>query len=286
MIVHLNGQLLPASEARVSPFDRGFCFGDGIYEGLRSFSARVVGMDLHIKRMRQGLAEIRLPWEAGNLAPLSDELLAANKLADAFLYWQVSRGVPPPGQNPRARNFNGPVKPTVFGYCFPTPPLASHTEPATKTAAIRPDHRWLRGHVKSISLLGGVVAGLEASDQGADDAILVRDGIVGEGTSSNVIAVLPTSGGTEIVTPSLESASILAGVTRDLLLRAAPEIVQRPLRVDELTAASEVMLLGTLTMVTAITKLDGRPVGNGAAGPVARRLLATLCAAIRNDIGL
>ena len=154
--------------------------------------------------------------------------------------------------------------------------------PATKSGVTTPDTRWLRGRVKSISLLGSVLAGYESVAAGADDAILVRDGLVCESTSANLFAVVPGAGGrTELVTPSLDSVPILAGVTRDILIEEMPQIVQRPVRAGELVHASEVMLVGTLSMVTSITRLDGRSVGAGAPGPVARAMLDALVAAIR-----
>jgi D-alanine transaminase len=152
--------------------------------------------------------------------------------------------------------------------------------------AIVQDTRWLRGQMKSISLLGSVLAAIEADETGADDAILVRDGLVAETTSANVVLAVPRADGTtELVTPSLESVPILAGVTRDLLIEAAPRhgltILQRAVYLEELRSATEIMALGTLTMVTSVVKLDGRAVGQGTPGPVARRLMEVLHGAIR-----
>lgn len=288
MLIHLNGQLVSRDQARVDPFDRGFLFGDGLYEGLRAFDGHVVGMARHVERLRSGLAEARIAWDAEALLGLTRELLDANSLRDAFIYWQVTRGVPAAGEPLRARVPSGAVRPTVFGYCLLAPALSAYSEPPTKTAITTRDMRWLRGRVKSISLLGNVIASIEADDAGADDAVLVRDGLVAEGSSANLVAVVPDGDeGWEVVTPSLESAPMLAGVTRDLLLAANKDagsrgvvIVERALTTTELRRASEVMLLGTLTMVTSITKIDGRKVGDGSAGPVARSLLKSLVAVI------
>jgi D-alanine transaminase len=289
MIVSINSQLLPLDQARISPLDRGFLFGDGIYEGLRAFDGRVVAMDRHVRRMQAGLGAARIPWDAAQLSPLTRDLLTANNLRDAFIYWQISRGSPGPGQPVRTRLLKGPITPTFFGYCSPTPPLSAYeppNPPPAKTMAVVSDTRWLRGQMKSISLLGSVLAAIEADEAGADDAILVRGGLVAETTSANVILALPRrDGSTELVTPSLESVPILAGVTRDLLIEAAPrhglEIVERAVYAEELARASEVMACGTLTMVTSIVKLDRRAVGPGAAGAMARRLMHLLLEAIR-----
>jgi D-alanine transaminase len=290
MLVHLNSQILPHFEARVSVFDRGFVFGDGIYEGLRAFDGHVVAMDRHIARMNNGLREARIEWDAAALAPLTDQLLAANGLRDAFIYWQVTRGTPGPNDPVRARKPSG-MRPTVFGYCSPTPLLSAYEPPnlpPTKSAVVLEDSRWLRGHIKSIALMGGVLNVVEAGEQGHDDAVLVRGGLVGETTSANVVVAVPRADGTtEIATPSLCSVSILAGVTRDILLEEASRqgvaIADRAVRVDELSRASEVIAVGTLTMVTAITRLDGRELCGGRPGPVATRLLKVLVDAIRCD---
>jgi D-alanine transaminase len=289
MLVHLNGQTLPLEQAHVSPLDRGFLFGDGIYEGLRAFDGRIVGLDLHIRRMQQGLDAARIPWSAGALGALCDDVLKANNLSDAFIYVQTTRGCPAPGQPPRTRRLEGKVSPTVFALCYSTPPLAAYeapNPPPSKSMAVVEDPRWLRGHVKGISLLGSVMASYEAEQSGSEDALLVRDGLVAETTSANVILALPRKDGTtELVTPSLDSVSILAGVTRELLIAAAPKhglkIVERAVYWEELAQASEVMACGTLTMITSIVKLDGRAVGDGKPGPVARRLMDLLLVAIR-----
>jgi D-alanine transaminase len=174
-----------------------------------------------------------------------------------------------------------------LGYCTPQPPIEHYTTPPTVTAITRPDTRWLRGHLKSTSLLGNVLASIEAQEGGAQDAILTRDGLVTEGTATNVIIALPGSGGqVELATPSLESVSILAGVTRALEVEHGPGITCRPVRVEELARASEIMLLGSTSMVTSVVRLDGKPVGDGRPGPQAHRLLASLVGTIRADLGL
>lgn len=286
MIVHLNGRLIPLEQAAISPFDRGFIFGDGVYEGLRAFRGRIVAMDRHIRRMRDALREARIDWEPEHLHALTDALIEANGLPDSFVYWQVTRGAPAPGQPVRTRTPAGAMQPTIFGYCSGQQPIEYFANPPTVTAAVRPDTRWMRGHLKSISLLGNVVAAIEGLEQGAQDVILVRSGLVAEGSATNVILALPGKrGGTELVTPSLDSVSILGGITRALLLDALPEIVARPVRIEELFRASEIMLVGSTSMVTSVIQLDGRPVGEGAAGPESRRLLATLVRSILAEHG-
>ncbi len=284
MLVHLNGLHVSRQDARIDPFDRGFIFGDGVYEGLRAFRGCVRSIDRHTKRLRESLASSRIDFDADRLGPMSDALLRANGLTDAFIYWQFTRGTPAPGQPVRARVPDA-MEPTVFGYAMERPPLERCAEPGTSTAALVEDLRWKRGRVKAISLLGNIMGAREAKDRGAEDAIFVSpgpsgtiaDGLVGEASATNILLALPGPGAdTRLVTPDLESVSILAGVTRDLLLEHETGIEERPVTVDELRRASEIMLCGTNTMIASVLSLDGRPVGGGRVGPVARRLARTL----------
>lgn len=291
MIVHLNGHLLPVDEARISPLDRGFVFGDGLYEGLRAAAidgrTHVVGLDRHIERMRGGLAECGIEFDPRGLRQATYDLLEANSMRDAFVYWQVTRGTPRPGDPPRTRVPRKGMTPTVFGYCAPQPPLVSFSEPPRKTAVTLEDIRWTLGHIKSISLMGNIVLTMRADAAGAEEAIFVRSGLVGEGTATNVLLAIDNErGGREVVTPALDCVPILRGVTRTILLEADPAIVERPIRVHELARASEVMVIGSTTMVTSIVRLDGRIVGEGRPGPEAARLLRLLLDAIRREAGV
>jgi len=294
--VLLNGELVAADRARVGVFDRGFLFGDGVYEGLRAFDGHLVALGRHEQRLRAGLAEARIPWDARGLGEVCRRVLKGNGLRDAFVYVQVTRGEPAAGEPVRARLLTGPVRPTVFAYAVPAPGLDACDQPASRTAGLLRDTRWLRGACKSISLLGSVLGAVEAAERGCEDAIFVRDGLVAEATASNVLAALPSGApgagtggasaipGVALVTPDLRSTPILEGVTRAILLGAGLGIVERPLRAEELAVAREVMLLGTMSMVTAVTALDGRPVGDGRIGPVARRVLAVLVGEIRREM--
>lgn len=292
MIVHLNGQLVPLEHAKISPLDRGFIFGDGIYEGMRSFAGKIRAPERHVARMRAGLDESRIAWNPANLGAMSLDLIRANNLPDAFIYWQVTRGTPGPNQPPRVRIPTGPMTPTVFGYCTPVPAIETFTTPPTIAMATRPDLRWHRGHLKSISLMAGVLSAIESAERGAADALLIRDGWLAEGTYANAIFALSDGrGGTEIATPPLDKPSILAGVTRAIELDACPDLVVRPIHERELSTATEIMLIGTTTMVTSVTTLDGRPVGTGTPhagtpGPIARKLLRTLVESLCRDLDL
>ncbi|MBX3351624.1 MAG: aminotransferase class IV [Phycisphaeraceae bacterium] len=287
MILHLNGQLVAREHARIDPLDRGFLFGDGLYEGLRAFDAVVYGLDLHVERMRSGLEESRIDgFDASSLGKLSEELLDANHLRDAFVYWQITRGSPAPGTpaaHLRKRIPGDEIsRPTVMGYCVPLPGIGACVGPKAIHAAIVEDTRWTRCHIKSISLMGNVLHALEAAHapEPADDSIMARGGVVSEASSTNLFASI----GGRIVTPPVDRGWNLRGVTRAKILRRVPGIEVRDITVDQLRAADEIMLAGTITMVAGVTRLDGRAVGDGRPGPACRTLYDALVGDIRDEI--
>lgn len=296
MIVHLNGKLVPASHASISPFDRGFIFGEGVYEGLRSITwdrspagARVIAPRLHAQRMQKALNAAAIRFDASNLEELTLELLAANDLREAFIYWQVTSGTPSPNDPPRHRVPPTSITPTVLGYCSPLPALSSITAPMEKRVITARDPRWEMGWLKSTSLMGNVLVAKAAAKRGCDEAILIRGGdasgrggLVAEGLATNVVLVLPVPyDGIEIVTPALSSAPMLRGVTRDILLNLAPEIRERPVHEIEVRTAMEVMLIGTSSLVTAVTSVDDTTVGSGKPGPMTIELFNRLVTCYR-----
>lgn len=286
MLVHLNGQLVPASEARVSVFDRGFLFGDGVYEGLRAFGGWVRCAQDHAARMQAGLDEAGIRWDASQLPALCAELLAGNGLADAFLYWQVTRGTPEADEPVRARLPGPRTRPTVFGYCLPTPGADSLDEPDACAARTVADERWLRGHVKSTSLMGNVMAAMEAASaepDGAAEALLVRGGFVSESCATNIFIALHDRDGGGLVTPPVGPVSILDGVTRRIVLGLRPDCRLEMVPAECLGRAREIFLVGTLTTVRSVVSLDGRPVGGGGVGPEARDVLARYRAFVRAE---
>ncbi len=285
MLVHLNGSILPAADARVSVFDRGFLFGDGIYEGIRAFSGWVRNLDDHIARMQQGLDEAGIGWDASHLRDLCPQLLKANGLRDAFLYWQITRGTPKPGQPVRARLAEPDIEPTVFGYCLPQPGVDALCEPTTCTAATVPDLRWHKGHVKSTALLANVMTAMSVTEAGGEEAVMLRDGWVSESCSTNIFVVVRTpTGEVELRTPPVDDVSILPGVTRKIILEVCPEARVCPVSAEELVAAEEVFLTGTLTTVKSVIRLDGRTLGAGVSGPIARGVLDRYTAYLREQI--
>lgn len=301
MIVHLNGELVPLERAKISPLDRGFILGEGVYEGLRAVAwnssrgARVLGIDLHRARLQRSVEAAGLEFDASPLGEMSLDLLAANGLNEAFVYWQITGGTPRVTDAPRSRVAPRGLKATVFGYCAAHPAIATLREPAEKRVIVTRDPRWMIGWLKSTSLMGNVLAARQAAQTGCEEAILIRGGdeqgrggVVSEGLATNVVMVMNRGGKVEIATPSLESAPMLRGVTRDILLAISPEIVERRIERAELDDACEVMLIGTTTYVASVVEMNGQHVGDGRPGAVARELFTRLmgCYARGEDMTL
>jgi D-alanine transaminase len=271
VLVYLDGQVLPLADARISPEDRGFLFGDGVYEAVFARRGRLLLWEPHLERLRRGLAAIRLSLAAPEaLAAVAEDLLRRNELADgdATVYLQVTRGAAP-----RAHAFPGPeVAPTVY---LATRRHQAH--PAERLAAgvaaiTLPDVRWSRCDIKAIGLLGSVLANQAAKEAGAFEALFVRNGVVTEGSHTNVFAV--TAEG-RLVT-HVADHHILAGVTRAVVLELARDgglaVDEAPLPLADLLACSELFVTGTSTEILPVTTLDRRAVGNGRPGPITRRL--------------
>ena len=284
MQVWLNGRILPAHEATLSPFDRGFLFGDGVYELVRFFNGVGVGIDAHVARLERSLGLTRIGgFDAASFPALCSDLLAANELRDAAVYLQVTRGV----QLPRAHMPAPGLAPTVFAYVSPCGSIDELATLHAGTAITRPDPRWPRCEIKTTSLLGNILVLLDAQDARADEVLLTRHGLVGEGAYSNVFALIA---GTLVTTPVDDDPPILHGVTRWQLLeeaqRAGIPTAVRPMTLDELAAASEVFIAASRRLVTPILSVDGSPVGTGRIGPVTQRAFALLAARIRRECGL
>lgn len=269
-IVFLNGEFLPGDEAKISVNDRGFLFSDGIYEVTPAYRGRFFLMDRHRARLARGLRELRLEGDAGDLEGVHRELLARNDLADvpvSIVYLQITRGVAP-----RTHAFPPERVPlTVYGFAKEfRRPERSRWEEGFQAVTV-PDRRWARVDIKTVSLLGNVLAQQAAVDAGVDDAILLRDGVALEGAHSNLFAVFD---GTVVTHPV--SNVILPGITRSYVLEMARgmglEVEERPIQVEELAGADEAFFTGTTTEVKPCVRIDGRAVGNGSPGPVTTRL--------------
>lgn len=276
-VVLLGDELVPATEARISPFDRGFLFGDGVYEMVRTFDRRPVAMDAHVARLRRGLVEIGITgFDAGTYASIVDRLLDAEGLADAGVYLQVTRGV----EIPRRHVPGDIARPTVFAYATPLPPLDALATIERSALVLVPDDRWHRPDIKSLNLLANVLAASRAHDLGADEAVLHRHGLVSEGSHSSIVAIVDDV----LVAPTTAAApSILPGTMRPLVFAAARELglaaAERPLRVEDLRRASEIGVASSRRLLHEAASLDGRPVPGG---PWMARLLDTMVRSIRS----
>ena len=268
-IAYFNGEFMPKSEIRISPDDRGFLFADGIYEVMISYNGRFFRRDAHLLRMANGLKALRIRGaDPAAIVSAADELLQRNEVGTETVcsYIEVTRGVAP-----RKHSFPAPdTPPTVLVYLMPfTPKL----DPAKGTSVITvPDIRWLRCDVKSVALLPNCLANQQAQEAGAYEALLVRDGVVLEGTASSFFAVFDGEART-----APKTNYILPSITRDVVIeicmREGIPLSEQPIFAHELGDADEAFLAGTTTEIAPIVQIDGRPVGNGTPGPFTSRMV-------------
>lgn len=267
----LNGEFLPLREARVSPLDRGFLFADGVYEVMPVFAGRPFRFGPHFDRLARSLAEIRLadPYDRAGWRTLVAELVARNGGGDLYVYLQVTRGA----EYGRNHAPLPQLPPTVFGFCAPLPrPPAEHLERgiACVTAA---DTRWSRCDIKSVALLANVLLRQLACDAGAQETILLRDGLLTDASASTVHVVRDG-----VLRTPPDSRWILPGTTRsvveELATRIGLEWHATPVTEAELRGADEIWLAAATREVSSVTRLDGQPVGGGVPGPVFRRIRA------------
>ncbi len=266
----LNGELLPVDQARVPVWDRGFLFGDAVYEALRIYQGCCWLEDDHLARLRRSLSELEFPpIDVDGVVARLHRTISASEIEEGTAYIHITRGV-----SPRAHAFpNPPVAPTelIVIRAFDDAPMAALRQ--TGVGAIsHADLRWRRCDIKSTNLLANVLAQEAARRAECFEAILVgEDGTVTEATHTSVLWVRD---GRLEGTP--EGPDILPGTTRQFLLRAAREIdlsfAGARVTVDELRGASEVILVGTTTEVLPVVRIDGKPVSNGVPGPIALRL--------------
>jgi D-alanine transaminase len=268
MQVYLNGRYVDHGAAAVSIDDRGFLFADGIYEVIRLYDGRPFLAEQHMRRLRTGLAALRIREPDVDLESIAARLVETNGITgDGTIYMQITRGVAP-----RKHAFPpADVRPTVYVIAKPFTEYPDEYFRDGVSAVTVPDTRWCRCDIKSVSLLPNVLANQQAYEAGAFEALFVRDGIVLEGSHSNLFAVLD---GTLITYPS--SNYILTGITRNLVLELAAELnietAQAPLPWERLFDTGELFLSGTTTEIMPVTRVDGRAIGNGRRGGVTERL--------------
>ncbi|MDX3906859.1 MAG: D-amino acid aminotransferase [Pigmentiphaga sp.] len=267
-LVYLNGDFTPLSQAKISVLDRGFIFGDGVYEVVPVYARKPFRMAQHLERLARSLAAIRIPnpHGAAEWQDLVQQLIDTSGADDQFVYLQVTRGVAK-----RDHAFPEHVVPTVFGMTSPfARPSAVQRENGVQAVSM-PDERWLHCEIKSVSLLGNVLARQFAVDRGAQEVVMFRDGFLSEGSSSNIWVVKDG----RLLAP-LKNHLILEGIRYGFIeeMAAARGIAfdMRPIAQSEVAAADELMLSSATKEILPIVSLDGRPVGNGRPGPVYARL--------------
>ena len=273
MSVYLNGQFLPLADAKISVLDRGFIFGDGVYELVPVYSRQPFRLDEHLQRLQASLDGIRLanPYGMAEWRELIHQLVALQDFADQSIYIQVTRGAPQLGQTLRDLALPKGVVPTVFMMAQPLVTAMADQKAAGVCAITAADNRWLRCNLKAISLLANVLQRQQALDVDCTEAVMLRDGWLTEGAASNIFVV---KDGVLLAPPS--SNLILTGITYDVVLELAaahgiPYEV-RPISEAEVRGADELWMTSSTKEIMAIVKLDDVPVGAGVPGPLARQM--------------
>ncbi|MEH6517216.1 MAG: aminotransferase class IV [Halioglobus sp.] len=276
MIVYLNGEYMPAEEATISPFDRGFLFGDGIYEVTPCYDGKMIGFDLHLERMKTGLSGIGFENQVlsdSEWRDIAEGLMARNELDNLGIYFQVTRG----NEGRRFHGFPTDTKPTVFGMALEIDPHPEkpdrHTKPGLK-AIVAEDMRWRRCNVKSIALLGNVLHFQQGYEQGKNETILHNArGELTEASQSNVFIV---KNGV-VITPPLDN-QLLPGISRHITLAAlradgSLPVEERVVTIEEVRSADEVWITNSSKHIAPVVELDGEPVGDGKVGEIWERAM-------------
>ncbi|HYD81155.1 MAG TPA: D-amino acid aminotransferase [Paucimonas sp.] len=279
-LVYLNGALAPLSEAKISVLDRGFIFGDGVYEVVPIYDRKLFRFEQHMARLFRSLKAIGIPnpHDKEEWRTLIDQVVAEHPADDQMAYLQVTRGVAK-----RGHSFPKDVKPTVFIMTNPLVPPSTEARRDGVPCVTMEDQRWLHCDIKSVSLLGNVLAAQYATERDAIETIQFRDGFLTEGSSSNVW--IAKNG--KLMAPPKDNL-ILEGIRYGLIEElctagqgAAGAIPFEARRIEraEVLAADEVILSSATKEVLAVSSIDGRPVGDGRPGPVYHKLYAAYQAA-------
>lgn len=263
-LVYLNGEILPLEEARVPVMDRGFIFGDGIYEVIPAYGGKLFRFAEHMQRLDNSLSAIGIqnPMSHAEWNQVIDKVMQPFGQQDQSIYLQVTRGVAP-----RDHQFPANTKPTVFIMSKPLQSVAPQLLQDGVSAITLDDIRWQYCYIKTIALLPNILQRQRAVEQGAAEAILIREGEVTEGAASNVFIVKD-----QVIKTPVKSECLLPGITRDLIVELAHDkglaVEETHISEADLLAADEVWLSSSTKEILPITRLNGKPVGNGKPGPV------------------
>ncbi len=260
-IAYLNGDFIPLDQAQISPLDRGFLFGDGVYEAIPVYEGNLFRLDQHLQRLEQSLAATRIPnpLSLQEWRKMLCELVKCNGAGEQFVYFQVTRGVAP-----RTHHFPAETSASIFAMTN----KRSARPLITPVAAItRQDNRWSRCDIKSISLIANAMLRQEAVELGATEAILIREGRVTEGAASNVFVV---KNGVVMTPP--KGPHLLAGVTRDLVIellgKQGIRVLEETVSESMLSLADEVWITSSSLEITPVITLDGKVAGKGVPGTI------------------
>jgi len=264
---YFNGKFLPKNEIKISPDDRGFLFADGIYEVVRWYEGFFYDMNSHVTRLKRSLRELRISWADADLFPsIANDLIKLNKLENqpAMVYIQITRGAAR-----RTHYFPSPeVTPTVYAYAWGFVPDSQSKESGIKVM-LKEDIRWSRCDIKSVALLPNTISFQEAYENGFKECIFVRNGLITEGSHSNIFFIID---GTLFTHP--ESNHVLSGVTRKNILRIAQEagirIREEAVQENRIRFIQEAFIANTSAEVTSVIELGGNTLGEGIPGPVTR----------------
>lgn len=262
-VVYLNGEFLALSKAHISVLDRGFTFGDGVYEVIPAYGKKLFRMQHHLQRLDDSLAAIKIknPLTQKQWQQLIEQLINNNSYDDQSVYLQVTRGVAL-----RDHSFPHKENPTIFMMTTPQEKPPSEMSVTGISAITLEDNRWKNCHIKSISLLANVLLRQEALDKGAQEAILVRDGYATEGAASNLFIVQNDC----LITPP-KGPLLLPGITRDLIVEISKQqnfcLKEQEISVTDLLNAQEIWVTSSTKEVAPVTKLNDKMIGSGKPGP-------------------
>lgn len=269
-IAYFNGKLLPKSEIKISPDDRGFLFADGIYEVVRWYEGSFYDMTSHLGRFKRSMRELRINWADADMFPsIAQDLIKQNNLLTqpAMVYFQVTRGVAK-----RTHHFPSPeVNPTLYACAWGFVPDIDSMKTGIKVM-LKEDIRWSRCDIKSVALLANTISFQEACENGLKECIFVRNGFITEGTRSNIFFVIDKT-----LYTHPESNWVLSGVTRKNILRIAQDaginIREEALEEKRLRFTQEAFITNTSAEITPVIDIGGNSIGEGVPGPVTRLII-------------
>ncbi|OPH57141.1 D-amino-acid transaminase [Paenibacillus ferrarius] len=262
-----KNQFLPKNDIHISPDDRGYYFGDGIYEVFRVYQGTLYEQEAHMQRLQRSASEVRieLPYSIDKIGEILTELIHKNALVEGTVYVQITRG-----EAPRAHPFPAQAEPVLLAYCTTVPRPVAAMQQGIQAITLA-DIRWLRCDLKTLNLLPNTMAKQAALDHGVQEVVLHRDGIVTECSASNIMMIKDN-----VLYTHPANHLILHGITRAVVLRLAQSleinVKEQAFTTEQLLLADEAFITGTTVEITPILQIDGKPIANGSPGPLTQTL--------------